>query len=156
MMNVQIKKIEPMRVAFMRHIGPYQECGAVWEKFCAWAGAQGLFGADAQFIGMSHDDPEVTPPEKIRYDACVTVDKDFKAEGDVGVQEIPGGEYAVITHFGPYEKMNETYAKIMGEWLPRSGREARSTPCFEVYLNAPENTAPEDLITDIYIPLESK
>ncbi len=25
-------------------------------------------------IGLCYDDPEVTPPEKIRYEACVTVD----------------------------------------------------------------------------------
>ena len=44
----------------------------------------------------------------------------------------------------------------MGQWLPRSGRNVRSTPCFDVYLNSPENTEPEDLITDLYAPLETK
>jgi DNA gyrase inhibitor GyrI len=66
---------------------------------------------------------------------------------------IPGGDYAVTTHFGPYQKLGETYAKLLGQWLPRSGRELRSTPCFEVYLNDPQSTEPEDLLTDIYAPL---
>jgi AraC family transcriptional regulator len=70
------------------------------------------------------------------------------------VQVIPGGEYAVLTHFGPYEKLGESYAKLLGEWLPRSGRNLRSTPCFEIYLNSPESTEPEDLVTDLYAPLE--
>jgi len=70
------------------------------------------------------------------------------------VQTINGGDYAVTTHKGPYEKLNETYARLMGQWLPQSGRELRSAPCFELYHNSPDNTAPEDLITDIHVPLE--
>jgi AraC family transcriptional regulator len=62
----------------------------------------------------------------------------------------------MLTHFGPYEKLSESYAKLLGQWLPRSGRRLRATPCFEIYLNTPENTAPEDLLTDIHAPLEAK
>jgi AraC family transcriptional regulator len=119
-------------------------------------GKEGRLGGDCQFIGLSHDDPEVTPPDKIRYDACITVSDDFHARGDIGVQVIGGRDYAVMTHFGPYEKLNESYARLLGRWLPRSGRELNGGPSLEFYLNSPENTAPEDLITDICAPLESK
>ena len=50
-----------------------------------------------------------------------------------------------MTHFGPYEKLGASYTKLLGQWLPRSGRRLRATPCFEVYLNSPESTAPGDL-----------
>jgi len=155
-MKVTIKHLEPMRVAFMRHIGPYNEVGKTWEEFTMFLGKEGSLGGDAQFIGICHDDPAVTPSDKIRYDACVTVDKSFRAEGEIGLQTIPGDDYAVMTHFGPYEKLGESYAKLLGQWLPRSGRNLRSSPCFDLYLNSPENTEPEDLITDLYAPLETK
>ena len=154
-MNVTIKQLKPRRVAFMRHVGPYDAVGAVWEKLTMHLGRAGLLGGPAEFIGICHDDPAVTPPEKIRYDACVTVDEDFRPAGEIGVQTVPGGDYAVLTHLGPYVKLGESYAKLLGQWLPRSGRSLRSTPCFDVYLNSPENTAPEDLVTDIHAPLES-
>ncbi|MGA2220998.1 MAG: AraC family transcriptional regulator [Verrucomicrobiia bacterium] len=153
-MTVTIKQLKPMRVAFMRHVGPYNEVGKTWEKFMMFLGKEGLLGGDAQFIGICHDDPAVTPPDKIRYDACVTVDDHFQPQGEIGVQVVPGGDYAVMTHFGPYEKLGGSYAKLLGQWLPRSGRNLRSTPCFEMYFNSPENTAPEDLVTDIHAPLE--
>lgn len=153
-MKVEVKKMKPMRVAFMRHVGPYNECGATWERFMTWAGPRGLIQPDAMMFGVCHDDPEVTPPDKIRYDACLTVDEDFKPEGEVGVQEIAGGSYAVTTHFGPYDKLGETYAALCGQWVPNSGYEMRLAPCFEVHLTDPENTDPEDLVTDIYLPLE--
>ncbi len=153
-MNVTIKTIAPMRVAFMRHVGPYNEVGATWDKLLTWLGKDGVIGGENSFIGVSHDDPEVTPPEKLRYDACVSVDDAFVPTGEIGVQTIAGGEYAMTTHFGPYNKLGETYAKLFGQWLPRSGRKVRSTPCFEIYLNDPQSTDPKDLLTDIYVPLQ--
>ena len=154
-MEVQIKKIEPIRVAFVRNVGPYKTCGQAWDKLCTWMGAHGLISSESSFIGLCHDDPEVTPPEKIRYDACITVDEDFSPAGEIGVQVIQGGEYAVTTHFGPYEKLSETYASLCGKWAPQNGREFQSAPSFEIYFNSPENTDPEDLVTDIYVLLES-
>jgi AraC family transcriptional regulator len=152
-MDVRIERVVPMRVAFMRNIGPYNTCGATWEKLCRWAGPRRLLGPRTLFIGLSHDDPQITPPEKLRYDACFTVGKEFTPEGEVGVQEIGGGEYAVTTHRGPYEKLNETYATLCGQWMPAHGRELGSAPCFEIYRNDPNSTPPEDLITDVYVPL---
>lgn len=153
-MNVQIKRIEPMRVAFMRNIGPYSSCKHTWDKFMTWVGPKGLITPQTVFLGICHDDPEVTPPEKIRYDACMTVDEDFSPQGDVGVQVIPGGDYAVMTHIGPYDNLGDTFAAICGQWGPQSGREFRSSPCFEIYFNSPDDTKPQDLRTDVYVPLE--
>ena len=119
-------------------------------------GKEGRLDGRAQFVGICHDDPTVTPAKKIRYDACATVDPDFRPNGDIGVQIIPGGDYAVTTHFGAYDKLGQSYADLLGQWLPRSGRRLRAVPCFEVYFNSPENTEPEDLVTDIHAPLESK
>ena len=155
-MDVKIENLDPMRAAFVRHIGPYDKCSGAWEKLCAYLGKKGLLGPDTRYVGLCHDDPDVTPADKIRYDACATVGDDFEPTGDIGVQEIEGGEYAVTTHFGPYDKLNETYAALFGHWLPHSGRECRSAPSLEFYLTDPENTDPEDLITDIYAPLEPK
>jgi AraC family transcriptional regulator len=154
-MQVEIKKLEPMRVAFVRHTGPYNECGSAWEKLGMVLGQEGLLGG-AQLLGLCHDDPEVTPGDKIRYDACCTLDGDFQPQGDIGVMLIEGGEYAMATHFGPFEGIGDTYARLFGEWLPRSGRELRSAPCLEIYLTDPENTEPEDYVTDIYMPLQTR
>lgn len=154
LMEVRIERIEPLHVAFVRHVGPYDQVGDAWEKLCMRLGIEGRLGPGAKFIGVCYDDPEVTAPEKIRYDACVTVDGDFAPQDDVGVQTLSGGEYAVTTHIGSYNTLGQTYAQLLGQWLPRSGRELRSEPSLEFYLNDPESTDPEDLLTDIYAPLE--
>jgi AraC family transcriptional regulator len=153
--EVRFENRRPVRVAFVRHVGPYRECGAAWEKLCKFAAQQGWFSPDILRIGISHDEPEVTEPNKLRYDACLTVNDQFKATGEIGVQEIPGGQYAIVTHRGPYDTLEETYRRLFREWVPTSGRELRSFPCFEVYRNDPSTARPEDLVTDIYVPLAS-
>ena len=152
-MDVRIEQVKEMKVAFVRHLGPYDQCGSAWEKLTGWAAPQGLLGAGPTFIGICHDDPEVTPPDKVRYDACLTVEEDFEPGGDIGVQTIAAGEYAVTTHIGPYSKLGDTYAKLFGQWLPQNGREPAPQPGFEIYLNDPDGTEPEELLTDIYVPL---
>lgn len=152
-MEVRFETRKPLRVAFVRHVGPYQECGAAWQTLCRFAAQQGWFSPDILRIGISHDDPEVTEPGHLRYDACLTVDDQFQAVGAVGLQVIPGGHYAVATHRGPLETLEATYRQLFREWVPSSGRELSSAPCFEIYRNDPSTTRPDDLVTEIYIPL---
>jgi AraC family transcriptional regulator len=150
---VEIKTLEPVRVVFLRHQGPYSQVGATWARLAAWAGPRGLFGPATRFIGISHDDPQITAPDKLRYDAAITVTRPVTPEGEFGVTEIAGGEYATAVHKGPYDSLGRTYQAMLGGWLPASGRELRDVPCFEVYLNSPQNTAPEELLTMIHVPI---
>lgn len=153
-MEVRTKNVDAMRVAFIRKTGPYNQCEDAWSRLCAWAGPKGLLGGGAQYLGVGHDDPQVTPPDKIRYDACVTVDPTVEGEGEVGIQTVGGGRYAVATHKGPYENLENTYAELMGRWLPQSGERLGSNLCFELYRNDPQSTPPEELLTDIYISIK--
>jgi AraC family transcriptional regulator len=150
---VRIQTLEPQRILFLRHTGPYGQVGATWGRLAAWAGPRGLFGPATRFIGISYDDPEITPADKVRYDAAMTISRPVQPEGEFGVTEIAGGEYATLTHKGPYETLGRTYRALFGGWLPQSGRELRDAPAFELYLNSPQTTRPEELLTVIHVPV---
>ena len=137
-MEVRFEKRTPMRVAFVRHVGPYQECDVAWGKLTKFATGHPSFSPNALAIGIGHDNPNATPAEKLRYDACLPVDDKFQVTGEIGVQEIPGGEYAILTLRGPYSGMPGAYRWLFEEWLPTSGRKLRHTPCFEVYVTDPK------------------
>jgi AraC family transcriptional regulator len=155
-MEVTVETREPTRVAFVRHIGPYAECGGAWEKLCVWAGPKGLLGPGATFVGVDHDDPKITPSDKIRYDASVVVGSAVRPEGEIGVQELAGGDYAVAIHRGPYTHLQKTYDAIFAGWLPKSGYRLRDLPALEFYLNSPDSTPPEDLRTRVCVPVEKE
>jgi len=156
-MDVTILRKDPVRVACIRATGPYQKSAMeAWNKMMAWGGPKGLFGPGTRYLGVSHDDPTTTAPELLRYDACVTVEPRFQADGEAFIADIPGGDYAVTIHRGPYENLEKTYMQVYGQWLPASGREPDARPCYEVYLNDPQSTAPEELLTEINMPLKDK
>ena len=154
-MDAKIRNREETKVIYARRTGDYNKsAGEAWQAVCRFAGPKGLIGGGTAFIGISHDDPEVTPADKLRYDACLTVDKDIQPQGEIGVQTIAGGKYAVFMHKGPYDMLGQTYGDIYRQWLPQSGEKLRDLPCFEIYLNSPDKTKPADLRTEIWIPVQ--
>ncbi|OFX43549.1 MAG: hypothetical protein A2046_01485 [Bacteroidetes bacterium GWA2_30_7] len=150
-----IKTLKSKKIIFTQSIGDYKGEGTAnaWNKVCEFAQKKRLFGWKNEFIGISHDDPEITDSEKLRYDACISISKEVKPEGEIGVKEIEGGKYAIFLHKGAYENFQQTYNAIYKQWLPTSGFELRNLPCFEVYLNEPKKTKPQNLKTEIYIPV---
>ncbi len=152
---VEVKELPGMRLLFLRHVGPYSQVGPTWGRLMSWAGMRGLLGPDTKLIGIVHDDPDVTPPGRVRYDAAVTVSRPVQPEGDFGLLELAAGKYGVLLHKGPYELLGKAYQKIYGSWLPGSGYSVRDVPAFEQYLNSPQDTKPEDLLTLIHVPVAS-
>jgi AraC family transcriptional regulator len=152
-MKVAIKRLEPMRVAFLRHHGSYLQVGGTWEKFFRLMREGGHLPGTIVMIGICYDDPAMTPAEKIRYDACLPVDGDFEPAGEIGVETIAGGLYAVTRHVGRYNELPATHGELLGRWLPLSGYEPRDAPTFEIHINTPRNAAPDELLTDVYVPL---
>ncbi len=152
---VEVKQLPPRRIVFLRHVGPYDEVGGTWSRLMSWAGRRGLLSPGMAMIGIVHDDPDVTPSGKVRYDAAVTVSRPVTPEGDFGVTDLAGGSYAIVTHKGPYQELGKTYQQIYGGWLPKSGLALRDVPAFEQYLNSPRDTRPEDLLTRIHVPVDA-
>ena len=50
-----------------------------------------MINGDTLFLGASYDDPDVTPADKLRYDACLTVADSVIGEGAIGVMDLVGG-----------------------------------------------------------------
>ncbi|ACL05887.1 transcriptional regulator, AraC family [Desulfatibacillum aliphaticivorans] len=153
-MDIRIEEFPPLDVVFIRHTGPYEECGIAWEKLCSHPDVAKELGPETQAIGICYDDPDITEADKIRMDVCVTAPPSLSPPEGMEKQTIKGGEYAVLTHHGPYEGLHDCYRWLFGEWLPSSGREANYAPSLEVYVNSPEEVAPQDLITEIRVPLK--
>ena len=134
-MHVEIKTLPEVRVAYMRHVGPYGSSSItrIWQRFGAWCAENGLVQPRRRMFGISQDSPEITAPEKCRYDACVEVDGAFRSSGDVGVQTIAGGRYACADFTGTPADIHGAWMRLFGEWLPESRYRADDRPAFELY-----------------------
>lgn len=152
--KVDIRIREETQVVFIRHLGPYFEVQIAWEKICGWGYDNGFLGAETEFLGLSYDDPDITPGEKIRYDACFSVTEEVKTPPEMGMQIIPGGKFAVTTHYGSYEGIHAAYRELYGKWLPSSGYQLKnSVPTFEKYIKVPPDVPPEEAVTEIWMAI---
>lgn len=73
-------------------------------------------------------------------------------EGLVG-RTIPAAKYAVFTHKGSLESLQETFGYIYGTWLPTSGYTPASTFGFELYDERFDNFSEKSEL-DIYVPIK--
>lgn len=147
-LQVEVKQLAPMPVAYVRAVGPYQGNAALFERLfgqlCGWAGPRGLLGPEAQFLCIYHDNPDITEVEKLRLDVAMTVPESTKVEGEIGKQKLEGGAYAVARVKVHPNQYMEAWDALMGGWLPSSGYQPDERPCFEISLNDPK-TDPEGM-----------
>jgi AraC family transcriptional regulator len=70
-MEVEVKQVDELRVAALRHVGPYPGLGEAFARLSQIAGAAGLFRPGVFMLGIFHDDPRTTPEAELRSDAAV-------------------------------------------------------------------------------------
>lgn len=153
-MEAEVKDMEEYTVAYVRKMGPYgkETCEAAFTELMQWAGPNGYVGPGVVF-GVYWDNPEITPAEKCRTDACVAVPPGTEPPGQVGIQVLQGGPYAVcgfeIGADGFPRAWEEAFA-----WLVKSGHECADLPCYERYHNDAAEHPEGKWIVDICIPLK--
>jgi len=156
-MDVEIRDLPATRVLAMRKLGPYPEVPRVWDALWLWMRQRELTRRINHCIGIPYDDPDQVPAGQIRYDACFGLEAGAEPalpDDEVRWLDIPGGRYAVYRHIGPYTLIGEAFGRLYGLWLPQSGRALRSAPPLEIYINGPDRTPPDRLVTELLLPIE--
>jgi len=151
----------PMRLLYIRVVAPYGTSAvydAAWQALVTFAQARGLITPQTEYIGLSFDDPAITQPDDCRFYACINVpaNADVKAADKFGVLEVPANQYAVFTLKGPYSGLNALWQHIYLVWLPNSHYTLAKGMPFEKYLNSPDQVAPNELCTELYVPVQKK
>ena len=97
-MDVRIETLPSVEVVYCQRLGPYEESApAAWQALWAWIRENELGGRVRGAYGFGLDDPGATPPEALRYDACLALAGAAAADAaaGIGVQRLPGGRYAI-------------------------------------------------------------
>lgn len=152
MTSVEIQNMAAKRLIGQPHKGEYMGIGSKFEQIGAMLNARDLWRDCGQVTGVYYDDPSAVAAPDLRSFAGVEWRGGDTPEG-FETLDLPAGRVAVLMFKGPYATIKSGYDALFGEWLPGSGETPADVPCFEVYLNDPRNTAPEDLLTQICLPL---
>ena len=152
----EIKEVPARNVIYIRLFGDYKlndYCSA-WTRLCQFIQEEKLPMGEVMPYCIYHDDPKVTPPEKLRTDVCMVLPSFATAKGDIGFKQLAAGRYAIFLYKGPYEHLQAVYDTIYGKYIPEMECSLRDESSAVRYLNNPADTAPEELLTEIYIPVE--
>ena len=122
--------------------------GAANQKILDYATKHNLeLGGAPLAITISHEGGKWT------FDAALPLDAAPASppaeEGGVKVGQTYAGKVVKLTHKGPYNTLNDTYARIHAYTKANNLKEG--TTSWEEYVNDPGETAEEDLLTNVYV-----
>jgi AraC family transcriptional regulator len=120
------------RVGYVRVIGGYNADKILggFDRLMDWGRRHGLVPG-AILIGMSLDDPEITPMARYRFDWCLELPDGLTPNGNLGV--IPASRFAVLRCRGDIHKVDRAWQYLFHSWLPRSGYQPTHEPALEVF-----------------------
>lgn len=149
---VEIRDNPTRRLIGLSHKGAYMNIGEKFEAAAAMIGARNLWEDCGPMIGVYFDDPDAVDEKDLRSFAGAEWRGGDIPDGFETV-EIRGGRTAVMTYKGPYATLKSGYGALYGGWLPTSGETPADAPCYEINLNDPRDTPPDELLTDLCMPL---
>lgn len=152
----EIKELPVRNVFYIRLFGDYKlndYCGT-WMRLQQFVQEEKLPMGEVMPYCIFHDDPKVTPIEKLRTDVCMVMPAAVTPKGNIGFKQLPAGRYAIFLYKGSYEHLQSVYDTIYGKYIPEMECTFRDEASAERYLNNPADTAPDELLTEIYIPIE--
>ena len=134
--STKIHELRPVRVAFIRHTGPYEEVDIkAWGLLSEWAERRGISGG--ALLGVAHDAPNVVEPRHLRFDACLVVPDDAPAPrhgSRIALADLAGGAHGVTTFVGPVAQLGLAYREIMQRLLARKDLRVIGLPAIERYV----------------------
>ncbi len=151
--TVEIVEFPETLIAALEHHGPEHQTYNTTQKFIEWRQANGVRPGIGNTYGIHYNDPETTAPEDYRLDIAVSVDAPVTSNPQGVINKIiPAGRCARVRHLG--SRHDVTPARwLYSEWLPASGAALRDFPMFFHYVNVGPHIKPEEMITDVYLPL---
>lgn len=139
MMHFQIETIPKYRVAYMRRVGPYGlDNTEVWENLKKWATEKNLLKSTTTLLAVQQDNPETTPPENCRFDACIVISEDYQVDESICENVLPGGKYMIYQVKHTKDAIQNAYPNIFSS-IQKSDYIIDNRPVFERYIGDMNN-----------------
>ena len=158
-MEIKIKNLDPKEVAYISFVGNYINNPQIFKDlFCklgAWAGPKNIIDKNTVFLASYQDDPNVTPPDELKLEICMSIPKNTEVDGKIKKQNLPGGKYAVLhAELKSSEEYGPAWNDVV-EWTKKNNLKIdMSRPSYEIYLNDPEKHPKKHHIVDICLSIK--
>jgi AraC family transcriptional regulator len=142
-------------IVYTKFKGEYtgNEYNNVWDNFWDVVMQHHFLSWKPDVFSVYYDNPFETAASDCRAECCVATHKKSVNKELVETKILPGGKYAMFRYKGPHQRLLEVNAFILKEWMANSNLTYRNSPLIEKYINHYRYVAPENLLTEIYIPI---
>lgn len=175
--EVRVSRLSAFRYVYFRIFAPYGNSRLVdaYPSLIAWLAARRTDVRDVVIIGMSLDDPGVTPAENCRYDLGIAFPKTprgflqeiFGSRGRKGailqpevpeceshglsIRDLESQQIAAVHCIGDLGQVDRAWQYLYRVWLPSVTYEPADRPAMEIFVRLPEEIGWEtfDLATCI-------
>ena len=151
--NPVVKEVPGFWYVYMDFTGPYTNMEKEINAFMGEFFKQGLIPAGPA-VSAYYNSPREVKPEELKWAFGFTMPKDVVVKEPLKLIEVKGLEAVVYLHVGPYNKLSEA-AGIALKYVDTNGYEI-VWPTYDLYLNTPDQVAPEALETRLVIPVKKK
>ena len=150
-----IKTVEPFAYFCITHKGPLSDIADVITQLMQAVQAQNLFPlVRGPMVGVYYNSPAQVKPEELVWEVGFPVTEQAAPKAPLEKKTWNYKTVAEALHTGPYAKAGETIQRLM-TWIGANGYVADG-PTIERYLNNPMQVKPEELRTEIWIPVRKK
>ena len=147
-----------MRLAYVRVRWPaVPDALAVgYETLTGWLTERGVDWRACPLVGMSWDNYETTPIERVQFDLGFGVGEDVRGDDVVGVQSLPAIEAAETRAAGPLIRIARAWDHLYERWLPGSSYEPDDLPGMKRFRVRPDEGGWERWDVDCSIPVRKR
>jgi len=154
--KIKIQKFKPITLAYIEHIGKYDEVpyDQYVPRLYEWA-KQHKVRPGFKNINVFHDDPQKKNPSECRCWIGIPIKNEIIPDHEVQIEKIPEMDVATMKFKGPGSEYKRAYEKI-NEWLDENDYEWNG-PSFEVCSKKPKIENGEMILfTTIHVPIKKK
>jgi AraC family transcriptional regulator len=152
--EIDVKQMPAIDVAYISHVGLFDQIGTAYKKLMLWAAFHGQYGRKT--ITCYHDNPEITDIDKLRQSACIEIAKPVKKSNRVNFTTIKEGNYAVGKFEIPFSEFEKAWQGVM-VWVSEKGYIVDSEKvCYEIYHNNFKTHPNKKCEIEICVPVKSE
>ena len=150
---VRLRDLPEQTIAYIQIANAYANPQQIMQAFLDLTEWAKVHAPGGTLIGMSEDDPEVTPPELCRYDVCMTVPTATQPPANMSVRTLPACRIAAIHCVGDITLVDRAWQYLYRHWLPSSGYLPDNLPAMEIYVRTPDEIGWETFDIDCAIAI---
>lgn len=153
--QVELIAFNATPIAIYQHKGSPALLPLSIRHFIQWRKEHKLSPARYATFNLLYQHPDDVAPDDFRFDLATQVESGYISEHEkIICTEIPAGLCARLRLLGSDDGLEDAIQFLYTDWLPQSGKSLRDFPLFLQRLNFFPDVPENELITDLYLPLQ--